>query len=185
MTIEAGDFRTGLTLLIDGKLYVVLDFLHVKPGKGAAILRTKLKDLRSGTILEKNFNTNTKFEQALIEKKPVQFSYSADTTYYFMDVETYEMYELSEDMIESSKDYLLEGMQINLTFFEGEVITVLLPEKVELTVIETTDAISGASNTSTKDAIVETGLRVRVPQFIKEGDKIIVSTFDGSYYGRA
>lgn len=185
MSIEAGDFKTGLTLIIDGKLYVVLDFMHVKPGKGAAILRTKLKDLRTGTVLERNFNTNTKFEQAIIEKKPVQFSYEADKVYYFMDVATFEMYELTEDVIGFQKNFLIEGMQLNLRFFENEVLDVVLPEKVELTVTETTDAISGASNTSTKDAVVETGIKIRVPQFIKTGDKIIVSTIDGSYCGRA
>ncbi len=185
MTIEAGDFRTGLTLIIEGKLYVVLDFMHVKPGKGAAILKTKLKDLRSGTVLEKAFNTNTKFEQALIEKKPVQYSYEADKVYYFMDVETYETYELSEDKIGFNKNFLIDGMQLNLTFFEDEVLEVLIPEKVELTVTDTTDAISGASSTSTKEAFLETGLRLRVPQFIKVGDKIIVSSSDGSYCGRA
>lgn len=185
MTIEAGDFKTGLTLIIDDKLYVVLDFMHVKPGKGAAILRTKLKDLRTGTILERNFNSNTKFEQALIEKKPVQFSYESGGIYYFMDIDSFEMYELSEEIIGFQKNFLLEGMKLSLTFFEDEVLDVVLPEKIELTVTDTTDAISGASNTSTKDAVVETGLRFRVPQFIKKGDKIIVNTIDGSYCGRA
>lgn len=185
MTIEAGDFRTGLTLIIEGKLYVVLDFMHVKPGKGAAILKTKLKDLRTGTVLERNFNTNTKFEQAIIDKKPVQYSYESYGVYYFMDMETFETYELSEDIIGFNKNFLLEGMTLNLTFFESEVIDVVFPEKVELTVTETTDALSNASSTSTKDAVLETGLRVRVPQFIKEGDKVIVSTSDGSYCGRA
>jgi len=185
MAIEAGDFRTGLTLIIDGKLYVVLDFMHVKPGKGAAILRTKLKDLRTGTVIERNFNTNTKFEQAHIEKKPVQFSYAADGVYYFMDVNTFEMYELPEDVIGFSKNFLIEGMQLNLTFFEEEVLDVVLPEKVELTVVDTTDAVSGAASTSTKEAVLETGLTVKVPQFIKKGEKVLVSSADGSYCGRA
>ena len=185
MTIEAGDFRTGLTLIIEGKLYVVLDFLHVKPGKGAAILKTKLKDLRSGTVLERSFNSNTKFEQALIEKKPVQYSYEANGVYYFMDANTYETYELSADVLGFSKNFILEGMELSLTFFEEEVLDVVIPEKVELTITETTSAVSGVSSTSTKDAVLETGIRVRVPQFIKEGDKIIVNTIDGSYCGRA
>lgn len=185
MTIEAGDFKTGLTLIIDGKLYVVLDFMHVKPGKGAAILRTKLKDLRSGTVLERNFNSNTKFEQALIEKKPVQYSYMSDNVYFFMDVASFEMYELPEEVIGFSKNFLYEGMELYLTFFEDEVLDVVIPEKVEVTVIDTTDAISGASNTSTKDAVIGSGLRTRVPQFIKKGDKIVVSTIDGSYCNRA
>lgn len=172
-------------MIIDGKIYVVLDFMHVKPGKGAAILRTKLKDLRTGTVIERNFNTNTKFEQAIIEKKPVQFSYESNNAYYFMDTATYEMYQLSEDVIGFSKNFLREGMELSLTFFEDEVLDVVLPEKVELTVAETTDAVSGVSGTSTKDAVLETGLKLRVPQFIKTGDKILVSTSDGSYCGRA
>ena len=102
MAIEAGDFKTGLTLISDGKIYVVLDFLHVKPGKGAAILKTKLKDLRTGTVLERNFNTNIKFEQAIIETKAVQFSYELVGTYYFMDLETYDTYELSGDSMGDS-----------------------------------------------------------------------------------
>ena len=185
MTIEAGDFKTGLTLIIDGKLYVVLDFLHVKPGEGAAILKTKLKDLRTGTILERNFNTNMKFEQAHIDKKLVQHSYESNGIYYFMDVETFEQYELPESVIGFSKNFLLEGMELYLTCFEDEVLDVVIPEKVELTVTQTTDAVSGASSTSTKDAVLETGLRIKVPQFIKEGDKVIVSTVDGTYWGRA
>lgn len=185
MAIEAGDFRTGLTLIIDGKLYVVQEFMHVKPGKGAAILKTKLKDLRTGTVLERNFNTNTKFDQANIETKPVQYSYEAGGTYYFMDMDTFETYELSSEAIGVYKYYILEGMELNLRFFESEVLDVVLPDKVELVVTETTPAAPGASSTSTKDATIETGLRIRVPQFIKEGDKVIISTIDGTYCGRA
>ncbi len=185
MAIEAGDFRNGLTLIIDGKLYVVLEFMHVKPGKGAAILKTKLKDLRTGTVLERNFNTNTKFEQAMIETKPVQYSYEAGGTYYFMDMETFETYELSSEAVGDNKYYLLEGMEISLRFFETEVLGIVMPDKVTLVVTETTDAAPGASSTSTKDAVLETGLRLRVPQFIKQGEKIIVSTLDGTYSSRA
>ena len=185
MAIEAGDFKTGLTLIIDGKIYVVLDFLHVKPGKGAAILKTKLKDLRTGTVLERNFNTNIKFEQAIIETKAVQFSYELVGTYYFMDLETYDTYELSGDSMGDSKYYILEGMELNIRFFENEVLDIVLPDKVQLTITETTPGIAGAPSTSTKDATLETGLKIKVPQFVKEGDKVIISTSDGSYCGRA
>lgn len=185
MAIEAGDFKNGLTLVIEGKLYVVLEFMHVKPGKGAAILKTKMKDLRSGNIVERNFNTNTKFEQALIETKAVQYSYESGGVYYFMDMETYDTYELSSDTVGDLKYYILEGMDLSLRFFESEVLGINVPDKVELVITETTPAAPGASATSTKDATVETGLRIRVPQFIKEGDKVIISTIDGSYCGRA
>ena len=185
MAIEAGDFRTGLTLVIEGKLYVVLEFMHVKPGKGAAILKTKLKDLRTGTVLERNFNTNTKFEQAHIETKPVQYSYESGGIYSFMDMETFDTYELTAEAVGNNKYYILEGMELSLRFFETEVLGIVMPDKVELVITETTPAVASASSTSTKDATLETGLRIRVPQFIKEGEKVVISTIDGSYCGRA
>lgn len=185
MAIEAGDFKNGLTLMIEGHLYVVLEFMHVKPGKGAAILKTKMKDLRTGNIVERNFNTNTKFDQAEIRKKNVQYSYESAGVYYFMDMETYDTYELSSEVIGDYKYYILDGMELALRFFENEVLDVVVPDKVELIVTETTPAAPGAASTSTKDAVLETGLRIRVPQFIKEGEKVIISTIDGSYCGRA
>ncbi len=186
MPIEAGDIKNGITLLIEGNIYQVLEFQHVKPGKGAAILKTKLKNLRTGGIVERAFNPNNRFDQAQIDKKITQFSYEADGTYYFMDQESYEMYELPEEAIGFAKNFLTEGCEANVKFFESEIISVDIPEKIELTVTETTDAVPGnTSSTATKDATVETGLTVRVPLFIKEGDKIIVSTSDGKYCGRA
>ena len=186
MSIGAGDFKTGLTLLIDGNIYQVLDFLHVKPGKGAAILKTKLKNLRTGSILERSFITTTRFETAMIEKKEVDFSYSSDGIYYFMDNETYEMYEFSAEVIGYQSNFLKEGQEVSVKFFENEILSVDLPEKMELLVTDTTGAVPGNTATNaTKDAIVETGLSVRVPLFIKNGDKIIVSTSDGKYNGRA
>lgn len=186
MAIEAGDFKTGLTLLIDGNIYQVLDFLHVKPGKGAAILKTKLKNLRTGGILERNFNATTKFDQAIISRKETQYSYCTDGIYYFMDMETYDMYELSEESIGFAKNFLKEGQTAVVKFFEDEILSVDISEKIELVVTETTGAVAGnTSTTATKDATVETGLVVKVPLFIKEGDVIIVSTIDGKYCGRA
>ncbi len=183
--IGAGDFKNGLTLMIEGKLLTVIEFQHVKPGKGAAILKTKMKDMRSGNIIERNFNTNETFETVYIEKKKVQFSYKEGTDYNFMDMETYDMYTLGEDQIENNKFYLLEGMELDIRFFESEVLDVILPDKVELTIVETTPAAPGASATSTKDAVLETGLRIKVPQFINQDEKVIISTIDGTYAGRA
>ena len=185
MAIESGDFRTGLTLIVDGDPWVVLDFQHVKPGKGAAILKTKMKNLKTGSTQERNFNASTKFEQAQIEKKTVQYSYEADSTYYFMDMQTYEQYELAAELLGDNKYYIVDGMEVSLVFFEGSVLDVAIPEKVELTVTETAPAIKGAPTTQTKDAVTETGLTLRVPQFIEEGEKIVVSTADGKYSGRA
>ena len=185
MAILSGDFRTGLTLNIDGDPWVVLDFQHVKPGKGAAILKTKMKNLKTGNTLERNFNASTKFEPATIEKKTVQYSYEADSIYYFMDMETYDTYELSADQIGDNKHFIVEGCEVSVVFFEGTVVDISVPEKVTLEVTETTPAIKGAPTTQTKDAVLETGYTLRVPQFIEEGEKIVVSTSDGKYSGRA
>ena len=185
MAIEAGDFKTGLTVLVDGDPWVVLDFQHVKPGKGAAILRTKMKNLKTGNTQERNFNANVKFEPAVIERKAAQFSYSMDDMYYFMDMETFETYELSEEHIGFNKYFLIETMEVILMFFDGVVLDISVPDKVELTVVETSPAIKGAPSTQTKDAVTETGLSLRVPQFIEQGEKILVSSIDGKYSSRA
>ena len=167
MAISAGDFRTGLTLIIDGDPCQVLDFQHVKPGKGAAILKTKMRNLKTGAIQEKNFNASTKFDQANISKKAAQFSYEADNTFYFMDMETYDTYELSEEQVGYNKYFIVEGTE------------------VELTIVETDPAIKGAPSNQTKDAKTETGLTLRVPKFIEQGEKIVVFSADGKYAGRA
>ena len=185
MTIRAGDFKTGLTLLVDGDPWQVLDFQHVKPGKGAAILRTKMKNLKTGATQERNFNASVEFESANIEKKAVNFSYEADNTYYFMDMETFETYELSEEQIGFNKYFITDGLSVQLMMFEGSVLTVSLPANVNLVITETTPAIKGAPGSQTKDAMTETGLSIRVPQFIEQGETVAVSTEDGKYAGRA
>lgn len=185
MSIEAGDFKTGLTVMVDGDPWQVLDFMHVKPGKGAAILKTKMKNLKTGSTQERNFNASTKFEAAMIKRKAAQYSYSAGSTYYFMDMETFETFELDEEQIGFGKYFLIEGMDVVLMIFEGQVLNVSLPDKVEVTVVETTPAIKGAPSTQTKDATTDTGLTLRVPQFIEQGERIIVSTADGKYSSRA
>ena len=176
MAISAGDFRTGLTLIIDGDPCQVLDFQHVKPGKGAAILKTKMRNLKTGAIQEKNFNAST---------KAAQFSYEADNTFYFMDMETYDTYELSEEQVGYNKYFIVEGTEVYLVFFEGLLLNVSVSEKVELTIVETDPAIKGAPSNQTKDAKTETGLTLRVPQFIEQGEKIVVFSADGKYAGRA
>ena len=185
MAIEAGDFKTGLTVMVDGDPWQVLDFMHVKPGKGDAILKTKMKNLKTGSTQERNFNANTKFEAAIIEKKEAQYSYESGGVYYFMDNETYDMYELDEAQVGFNKNFLTEGMNVGLVFFEGECLTISLPGKVEVTIVETTPAIKGAPSTQSKDAVTDTGLTIRVPQFIAQGEKVLVNTEDGKYAGRA
>ena len=185
MAIAAGDFKTGLTLIVDGDPCQVLDFQHVKPGKGAAILKTKMRNLKTGNIQERNFNASTKFDQANISKKLVQYSYNADSTYYFMDLETYDTYELTEEQVGFNKYFIVEGSNAYLMFFDGMLLSVSVSEKVELTVVETDPAIKGAPSNQTKDAVTDTGLSLRVPQFIEPGEKIVVFTADGKYAGRA
>ncbi len=184
MAIEAGDFKTGLTLLIDGDPWVVVDFMHVKPGKGAAFLNTKMKNLRNGKTLEKNYNASTRFDAAEIIKKRSSYTYEAGGIYYFMDVDTYETYELNEEQMGFNKYFILEGAEVLLVFFQGEVLNVALPDKVDLVIAETSPAIKGDS-TATKDAVTNTGLKIRVPLFIEEGEKVTVMTADGTYSGRA
>ncbi len=185
MAIEAGDFKTGLTILVDDDPYMVIEFMHVKPGKGAAILKTKMKNLNTGNTIERNFNASTKFEQAMIEKKIVNFSYSVDGVYTFMDMETFETYELTEEQIGFSKYFMIDGLQVSLMMYNGAVLNVDLPATVNLTVAETTPAIKGAPSTQTKDATTDTGLTLKVPPFIEQGEMIAVSTADGKYSGRA
>ncbi len=144
-----------------------------------------MKNLKTGSTQERNFNASTKFDAAEIQKKNVQFSYEADKVYYFMDMETYDQYELDEAHIDFKKYFLVDGMEVQIVFWNGQVLDVSIPEKVELVVAETTPGIKGAPSSQTKDATTNTGLSIRVPQFIEEGEKIIVSTADGKYSGRA
>ncbi len=184
--IDVNSIKNGMTLLIEGNIYQVVEFLHVKPGKGSAFMKTKLKNLRTGSTLERTFNTNVKFEEARIDRKIVQYLYEAGGTYYFMDTNTYDQFELSEEQIGDNKLYLLENMNVDLTFFGSELLGIAVPEKVELTVVEAEPGIKDSTATnSTKVAKCETGLVVRVPMFINEGEKIVVTSYDGKYYSRA
>lgn len=184
--INVNDIKTGMTLIIEGGIYQVIEFLHVKPGKGSAFMKTKLKNLRTGGTIERTFNTNVKFEKANIQKSNVQYLYNTGDLYYFMNMETYEQLELSSAQIGDDKNYLIENMMVIVSFFEGELLGVILPDKIEMTVTETEPAVKGnTTNNATKDAVLETGLMVRVPLFIEQGEKVIVSTNDGKYVSRA
>ena len=184
--IEVNDIKTGMTLIIEGGIYQVVDFLHVKPGKGSAFMKTKLKNLRTGGTVERTFNTNVKFEKANIEKSNVQYLYNTGDVYNFMNMETYEQLELTVDQLGDDKNYLIENMTVMVSFFQGELLGVILPDKIEMTVVATEPAVKGnTTNNATKDATVETGMNVRVPLFIEQDEKIIVSTSDGKYVSRA
>ena len=185
MMIDINDIKNGMTVIIEGNLYQIVEFLHVKPGKGAAFMKTKLKNLRTNSTLEKTFNTNIKIQKANITKKPMQYLYNAADTYYFMDMNTYEQVELSESQIEEEKKFLKENLDVELVYFESELIGLNLPEKVEYTVTYTTDAVKGnTSQGAQKDATLENGLEVKVPLFINENDVIVISTRDGKYVSR-
>ena len=184
--INVNDIKNGVTMIIDGQIYQVVEFLHVKPGKGSAFMKTKLRNLRTGGIVEKTFNTNVKFEKANINKQNVQYLYNTGDTYFFMNMETFEQLELSADQIGDNKNYLIENMSVYVILYEGELLGIDLPDKVEFTVVETEPAVRGnTTNNALKDATVETGLVVKVPLFIEQGEKILVTTADGKYSSRA
>lgn len=185
MMIDINDIKNGMTVIVEGNLYQIVDFLHVKPGKGAAFMKTKLKNLRTGGTIEKTFNTNIKIEKANISKKTMQYLYNTSDMYYFMDMNTYEQVELSEKQIENEKKYLKENLEVELVYFESELIGLNLPEKVEYKVTYTTDAVKGNTSTNAlKDATLENGLEVKVPLFICEGDVVVISTKYGKYVSR-
>lgn len=185
MMIDINDIKNGMTVIVEGNLYQIVDFLHVKPGKGAAFMKTKLKNLRTGGTIEKTFNTNIKIEKANISKKTMQYLYNTSDMYYFMDMNTYEQVELSEKQIENEKKYLKENLEVELVYFESELIGLNLPEKVEYKVTYTTDAVKGNTSTNAlKDATLENDLEVKVPLFICECDVVVISTKDGKYVSR-
>lgn len=180
------DIKNGMTFLFEGNIYQVIEFLHVKPGKGPAFVRTKIRNLRTGATIEKTFNTNIKLEKAMIEKNNMQFLYASGDVYNFMNMETYEQVELTKDQLGDEIKYLKEGLNVDLSYFEGEVLGMMLPEKIEYTVTNTEPAVKGnTTNNATKEAYMENGLMVKVPLFVEENDHIIVSTKDGKYDSRA
>ena len=184
--INVNDIKNGMTLIIEGNIYQVVEFLHVKPGKGSAFMKTKLKNLRTGGTVERTFNTNVKFEKANITRSNVQYLYNSGNTYNFMNMETYEQIELTEDQVGDNKKFLLENLLVDIVMYVGELLGIILPDKIEFTVVQTEPAVKGnTTNNALKDAYVETGLLVRVPLFIEQGEKILVTTADGKYSSRA
>ena len=184
--ISNKDIKNGITIQVDGEIFVVMETQHVKPGKGAAIVKAKLKNLRSGAIFEKTFNAGVKVQTARIEKQLMQYLYSMNDEYYFMNMETYEQISLTKDHLGDGVNFLIENAEVYVTSFEGEVIGIDLPDKINLKVTHTEPAVKGnTTNNALKDATVETGLLVRVPLFIEEGETIVVSTSDGKYVSRA
>ncbi len=184
--INVNDFKTGMTIRFEGNLYTIIEFQHVKPGKGAAFVRTKMKDLRSGSTIEHTFNSATKVELARIEKKPMQFLYKSGEDYVFMNMTDYSQVEINSSKIGSDTKFLKENLDVEIVFFEGEMLGLNLPDKIEMEVVKTEPGVKGnTTSTATKDATLETGMQIRIPLFVNEGEKVIVSTKDGKYVSRA
>lgn len=186
MQININDIKNGMTILMDGDLCTIQEFQHVKPGKGPAFVRIKLKNLRTGSTTEDTYNTNIKITKAHIDKVNVQYLYNAGDVYTFMNNETYEQIEVDKSKLGDNVKFIKEGLELQIDFFEGEIIGITLPEKVEYEIVECEPAVKGNTATNaTKEAVVETGYSVRVPLFINNGERIIISTKDGKYQGRA
>ena len=186
MNININDIKNGMTIILDGNLCQIVEFQHVKPGKGSAFVRMKTKNLRTGAVVENSYNTNIKIERAHIDRNPMQFLYADGDNYVFMNTETYDQVEVPGSKLEQEKKFLKEGLEIQLDYYEGELLGVTLPEKIEFEVVETEPAVKGnTTNNAMKDATLETGLVVKVPLFIEQDEEIIVSTKDGKYVSRA
>ncbi|WP_433939204.1 elongation factor P [Paenibacillus lautus] len=184
--ISVNDFKTGLTVEVDGDIFTVLDFQHVKPGKGAAFVRSKLKNLRNGNTVEKTFRAGETIGRAIIDNRGVQYLYASGQEHVFMDNETYDQFSLTSEQLEWELNFLRENMNVNIISYQGEILGINLPNSVELKVIETEPGIKGNTATgATKNAKVETGLNVQVPLFINEDDVLLIDTREGKYISRA
>ena len=185
-TITAGDFRNGVTFEMDGQVMQVVEFQHVKPGKGAAFVRTKMKNVLSGGVTETSFNPTAKFETAFIERKDAQYSYNDGDLYYFMDQETFEQMPLNKEALGDSFKFVKENMVVKVLSYKGNVFGVEPPTFVELQVTETEPGFKGDTSTgATKPATVETGATLNVPLFIDQGEMIRIDTRTGEYMERA
>lgn len=183
--ISASDFRKGVTFELDGQVFTIVDFMHVKPGKGAAFVRTKLKNVVTGGVVERTFNPTEKYPEAVIERKEMQYLYNDGALYYFMDMNTYDQIPLNQDKVEDTIKYLKENMFAIIKFYKGEAFSVEPPNFVELEVTETEPGLRGDTATNVmKPATVETGASFMVPLFINTGDKIKIDTRTGEYMSR-
>ncbi|EKV00588.1 translation elongation factor P (EF-P) [Leptolyngbya sp. PCC 7375] len=183
--ISSNDFRTGTSIELDGSVWRVVEFLHVKPGKGAAFVRTKLKNVQSGSVVERTFRAGETVPQAILEKSVMQHTYRDGEQYVFMDMETYDEAQLSTEQIGTQVKYLKEEMEVTVLRWNGQVLEVDLPNSVVLEVTETDPGVKGDTATGgTKPAKVETGAQVMVPLFISIGERIKIDTRNDSYLGR-
>ena len=183
--ISVNDFKTGVTIEFDNDIWQVIEFQHVKPGKGAAFVRSKLKSLRNGYIQDKTFRAGEKVSRAHIERQDMQYLYEAGDMYTFMNMETYEQIEIAKSQIEHEAKFLIENMEVNVISFQGEILGVTLPINIELTVVEADPGVKGNTvSGGSRSAVLETGLTIQVPMFINEGDKVVINTTEGKYVSR-
>jgi elongation factor P len=184
--IDVNELRKGVTFTMDGELYRVIDYQHHKPGRGKAIIRTRLRNLRTGTIINENFTSGDRVQDIRLDHQTVQYLYHDDRFYYFMDVETFEQFPLPDAVLEEAKPFLVENMQIELSSYEGEPLDVELPITVDLEVEEAPPGWAGdTAQGATKEVVLETGLKVQVPLFVEEGDVLRIDTRTGEYLTRA
>ncbi|MBS0018139.1 MAG: elongation factor P [Arthrospira sp. SH-MAG29] len=183
--ISSNDFRTGVSIELDGTVWRVVEFLHVKPGKGSAFVRTKLKNAQTGNVMERTFRAGETVPQANLEKKTMQHTYKDGDDFVFMDMDTFEEAHLTADQIGNGVKYLIEGMEVNVLYWNDQVLEVELPNSVSLEVTETDPGVKGDTATGgTKPATLETGATVMVPLFISVGERIRIDTRNDSYQGR-
>ena len=184
-TITAGEFRNGKTFEMDGKVMQVIEFQHVKPGKGAAFVRTKMKNVVTGAVTETSFNPTAKFEQAFVERKDMEYSYNDGDLYYFMDQETFDMVPLNKDLLGDAFRFVKENTVCKVLSYKGNVFGLEAPNFMDLEVTDTEPGFAGNTATNvTKPAILETGAEIKVPLFIDVGDKITIDTRTGEYLSR-
>lgn len=184
-TKQAGEFRNGMTLEIEGNVFQVMEFMHVKPGKGAAFVRTKLKNIINGGVVEKTFRPTESFDEAYIERKTMQYLYNDGDLYYFMDNETFEQIPVNSDDVGDSLKFVKENMDVTVSSYQGKVFAIEPPFTVELVITETEPGFKGnTAQGATKPAIVETGAQVAVPLFVDQGEMIKVDTRTGEYLSR-
>jgi elongation factor P len=182
---STNDLKNGMALRIEGQLWAVVEFQHVKPGKGPAFVRTKLKNVESNKTVDKTFNAGTKVETANVDKRTMQYLYNDGTSYVFMDTSTYDQLEVAPEIVGTAKNFMLENQEAIVATNEGRVLFIELPASVELVISETEPGLQGDRSTGgTKPATLETGHQIQVPLFITTGEKVKVDTRDSSYLGR-
>lgn len=183
--IDVNELRKGVTFTMDGELYKVIEYQHYKPGRGKAVIRTKLRNLRSGSTMDKTFTSGDRVQDIRLDHQTVQYLYRDDRFYYFMDVETFEQFPLPGTVLEDAEPYLVENMQIELSSYESEPLDVELPITVDLEVVEAQPGFAGdTAQGATKEVTLETGLKINVPLFIEQGDVLRIDTRDGRYVTR-